>query len=52
MKSCKAVSEMLGGGSQINAKSLLQEVHAEEEGLEARVEVKLVTRQLRLPLRR
>jgi hypothetical protein len=33
MKSCKAVSEMLGGCRQVNA-PLLREVQAAEEGLE------------------
>ena len=35
MKSCKAVSEILGGRRQVNAKGLLREVQAAEEGLEA-----------------
>ncbi len=33
MKSCKAVSEMLGGRRQVNAEALLREVHAAEEAI-------------------
>ncbi len=36
MKSCQAVSEMLGGRRQINAQRLLREVQAAEEGLEVK----------------